>query len=97
MATAFITTDGHRDTLEIAGESRFDLYDLNIDKPEPLVPRHLRFTIRERMDATGQVLVPLHEDDVAAASAARLRPHRSISKLKLPAIRPVLSTPRGMN
>lgn len=68
VPTAFITTDGHRDTLEIATESRFDLYDLFIDKPEPLVPRKWRFTVRERMDASGQVLLPLDEGDVAAAA-----------------------------
>lgn len=68
--TAFLTTQGHRDTLEIATESRFDLYDLHIDKPEPLVPRARRFTVAERMDAAGQVLVPLDEDGVVRAARA---------------------------
>ena len=61
---AFVTTEGHRDTLEIGNESRFQLYDLFIDKPRPLVPRELRMAVRERLDAAGQVLVPLNEEDV---------------------------------
>ena len=40
--TAFLTTDGFRDTLQIMTEGRFDVYDVNIDLPEPLVPRELR-------------------------------------------------------
>jgi N-methylhydantoinase A len=69
-AVAFLTTAGHRDTLEIATESRFHLYDLAIEKPRPLVPRELRFPVRERLDAAGEVLQPLDEGDVAAAGAA---------------------------
>ncbi|MFO0986926.1 MAG: hydantoinase/oxoprolinase family protein [Alphaproteobacteria bacterium] len=65
---AFLTTAGHRDTLEIATESRFHLYDLNIVKPEPLVPREWRLPVRERLHVSGQVLEPLAEDDVRAAA-----------------------------
>jgi N-methylhydantoinase A len=64
--TALLTTEGFRDTIEIRHENRFEQYDVNIDLPPPLVPRRLRFPVRERMDARGQVLVPLDEEAVAA-------------------------------
>src|ERR1041384_2171342 len=48
--TALIATDGFRDVIEIANESRYDQYDLTIEKPRPLVPRALRFTVAERVD-----------------------------------------------
>jgi N-methylhydantoinase A len=69
---ALITTEGFRDTIEIRHENRFEQYDINIDLPPPLVPRRLRFPIRERIDATGKVLVPLDEaavDGIAARLA----------------------------
>ena len=59
--TALITTAGHRDALEMAFENRFEQYDVNIDRPLPLVPRELRFTVPERMNAKGEVLRPLDE------------------------------------
>src|SRR5215469_3065867 len=62
--TALITTDGFRDVLALGNESRYDQYDLNIVLPEPLVPRHLRFTVRERLDNEGRVLLPLDEGEV---------------------------------
>lgn len=62
--TALITTDGFRDVLALGNESRYDQYDLNIVLPEPLVPRHLRFTVRERLDNEGRVLLPLDERGV---------------------------------
>ena len=64
--TAFITTEGFRDILEQGYEKRFDHYDLMIDRPQPLVPRTLRLTIRERLAANGEVLVPLDESAVDA-------------------------------
>lgn len=66
--TAFITTEGFRDILEQGYEKRFDHYDLMIDRPQPLVPRTLRLTIRERLAANGEVLVPLDESAVNAIS-----------------------------
>jgi N-methylhydantoinase A len=60
-ATALIATDGFRDTLAIADEGRYDQYDINIDKPTPLVPRAWRFTVPERMDVDGKVRRPLEE------------------------------------
>ena len=66
--TALIATEGFRDTLEIADESRFDQYDVFIEKPKPLVPRELRLTVKERIDVTGQVQVALDEDGVRRAA-----------------------------
>jgi N-methylhydantoinase A len=62
--TALIATDGFRDVVEIADESRFDQYDINIVKTPPLVPRELRFTVQERMDVHGQVRLALDEGAV---------------------------------
>ena len=62
--TAFLTTDGFRDTLQIMTEGRFDVYDVNIDLPEPLVPRELRLEVPERMSAKGVPLKGLDEDAV---------------------------------
>ena len=59
--TALLTTEGFRDTIEIRHENRFEQYDVNIDLPPPLVPRRLRFPVRERIDARGRVLVALDE------------------------------------
>ena len=64
--TALITTEGHRDVLEMAFENRFEQYDVNIDRPSPLVPRRWRVTVPERMNAAGQALVPLEREAVAA-------------------------------
>ena len=57
--TALITTKGLRDSLEMAYENRFAQYDIAIDRPDPLVPRHLRWPVTERLNAAGEVLVPL--------------------------------------
>jgi len=59
--TALIATEGFRDVVEIADESRFDQYDINIVKTPPLVPRELRFTVPERMDVHGAVRLALDE------------------------------------
>jgi N-methylhydantoinase A len=64
--TAMIGTDGHRDTLELAYEDRFSEYDVFIEKPAPLIPRDLRFTVPERVNAKGEVLLALDEAAVAA-------------------------------
>src|SRR5580704_5852771 len=65
--TALITTLGFRDTIEIRHENRFEQYDVGIELPAPLVPRRLRFPVRERIDARGRVLIPLDEADVQRA------------------------------
>ncbi|CCD85219.1 Hydantoin utilization protein A [Bradyrhizobium sp. ORS 285] len=64
--TALIATSGFRDVLDIGTESRYDQYDLSIDKPKPLVPRALRFTVPERVDAHGDIRLPLDEAAVRA-------------------------------
>jgi len=51
-----ITTEGFRDVLEIQRSYRDELYNLQWDKPKALVPRHLRLTIDERLDANGTIL-----------------------------------------
>ena len=64
--TALITTNGFRDVIEMRTESRFEQYDLNLVLPEPLLPRQMRYTIKERVDATGNVLIPLVRAEVEA-------------------------------
>ena len=64
--TALITTEGFRDSIEIGYENRFDQYDILIEKPKPLVPRPLRFGVPERLDARGEVRLPL---DIGALEA----------------------------
>jgi N-methylhydantoinase A len=62
----FIATRGFRDILELRRSSRPDLYDLFQDGPGMLVPRRHRFEITERIDAQGQVITPLAEDELLA-------------------------------
>lgn len=66
-ATGLLTTAGHRDVLEMAFENRFEQYDVNIDRPTPLVPRHWRLGIEERIAADGEVLMPLNEVQLMSA------------------------------
>ena len=65
-ATGLLTTKGFRDAVEIGREHRYDLYDLFIDLPAPLVPRDRRLELDERMLSDGSVLTPLSDDDVLA-------------------------------
>jgi N-methylhydantoinase A len=64
--TALITTQGFRDVIEMRTESRFEQYDLNLTIPEPLIPRQQRFTLLERVDAQGEVLIALERAEVEA-------------------------------
>ena len=64
--TGFVATRGFRDLLELRRSSRPDLYDLFQDAPGVLVPRRHRFEITERIDAQGQVVTPLAEDELPA-------------------------------
>lgn len=59
--TALVTTAGFEDVLAIGRQARPALYDLNAVRPAPLVPEELRFGIRERVAATGEVLEELEE------------------------------------
>ena len=70
--TGFVTTEGFRDLLEIQTGIRPVLYDLQFQKLPPLVPRHLSFGVPERLDARGDVLTQLDEEE-ARRVAERLR------------------------
>lgn len=61
--TAFITTEGFRDVLEMRTENRFEQYDLNITLPKPLIARPDRYTLNERVGSKGQVLKALDLDE----------------------------------
>ena len=62
--TAFLTTEGFRDILEMGYEKRYDHYDIYLEKPPPLVPRKYRLPVRERISAEGKVLVELDHNQV---------------------------------
>lgn len=64
--TALLVTEGFRDVLEIGRQARPSLYDLRRMPPAPLVPRELRFTVRERMGPDGEI-EPLDEQSLADA------------------------------
>ena len=59
VRVGLIATEGFRDVLETGTEQRYDMYDLTAKHAEPLVPRNLRRTVRERVGWDGEVLVPL--------------------------------------
>jgi N-methylhydantoinase A len=69
--TALVTTRGFRDVLEIARQSRQELYRLDVPpRPAPLVPRHLRLEVTERVLADGRIAVALAEDELPALVTA---------------------------
>jgi N-methylhydantoinase A len=65
--TGLLATAGFEDVLEIGREQRYDLYDLEMRRPEPLVPRRLRLGVRERTDATGTIVEPVDAASLAHA------------------------------
>ncbi len=65
--TGMITTAGFRDALEMGREARYDIYDLGIRMPPPLVPRRRRMEVNERIGFDGEILTPLGEAEVAEA------------------------------
>ena len=67
--TALLTTEGFRDAVAIGTEHRYDMYDIFIEKPEPLVPRNLRYGVRERVFDDGSVVVELDEGQVRSIAA----------------------------
>ncbi|MCY3626303.1 MAG: hydantoinase/oxoprolinase family protein [Gammaproteobacteria bacterium] len=71
--TALLTTAGHRDILEMAFENRFEQYDVNIERPRPLVSRKLRIPIEERMNAQGEIFTSLSMESVDRALDAVVR------------------------
>ena len=68
--TALVTTAGFRDVLELRRLRIPHMYDPFWRKPDPLVPRRLRFELAERMTAEGEVLAPVRDDEVRALAAA---------------------------
>ncbi len=70
--TALLTTRGFRDILEMAKEMRYDIYDLLMVLPEPLVPRPLRLEVTERLNGRGEVVEPLRLDELADLKATIL-------------------------
>jgi N-methylhydantoinase A len=67
---ALLTTEGHRDIIEMREGLKPDRYDLRSPPPEPLVPRERRFGVRERLKASGEVLTPLDAGSLGDAIAA---------------------------
>jgi N-methylhydantoinase A len=65
--TGLLTTKGFRDIIEARKEKRYDLYDLGLELPAPLVPRRYRIGVTERLDNNGEILTPLDENEVDAA------------------------------
>ena len=69
-AVGLITTEGYRDVLEIGNELRYDTFDLQLERPAPLVERRLRKPVGERIGADGGVALPLDETAVREAAAS---------------------------
>ena len=72
--TALLTTEGHRDVLEMAFENRFEQYDVNIDRRPPLIDRSLRVGVRQRHAFDGEEIIPLDYEQLAS-SVRRLSEH----------------------
>ena len=68
-STALLTTAGFRDSIEIGREARYDLYDLMLEKPQPLVPRYLRFDVPQRTLVDGSTFTELDVDFVERLAA----------------------------
>src|SRR5262249_9040524 len=73
--TALVTTKGFRDAVEIAREHRYDMYDLYMQRPRPIAPRHLRFEVDERVLVDGTVRRAIDPSEVRQL-AKRLRAER---------------------
>src|SRR5690606_5532781 len=68
VRAGLIATKGFRDVLEIGRLRTPNMFDLQWEKPEPLVPRRYRLEVEERIAADGSIIVPLSESDVLAAA-----------------------------
>jgi len=80
VETGFVTTDGFQDMLRIRNEGRYDLYDLNIKYPDPLVARANSFGAKERIAADGTVVTQLEEGAVREiAGRLKARGIRSVA------------------
>jgi N-methylhydantoinase A/oxoprolinase/acetone carboxylase beta subunit len=62
-----LTTRGFKDILELRNEQRYDVYDLFLSYPDPIVPRYLRHEVTERMAGSGEPVTPVSPEDIAAA------------------------------
>ncbi len=69
VKTALLTTEGFRDVVAIGTEHRYDMYDIFIERPDPLVERGLRYGVRERMLDDGSVTLGLDEEQVRLIAA----------------------------
>ena len=67
VTTGLITTAGFRDVLEIGRQTRPHLYDLQVQKVQPLVPREWRVEVVERLNERGEILIPLDESSLENA------------------------------
>ncbi len=80
-----LTTEGHRDVLEMREGLKDDRYDLRQPPPEPLVPRELRFGVHERIRADGRIETPLEPQALDAAIEALQRAEVEFGRGLLPA------------
>jgi N-methylhydantoinase A/oxoprolinase/acetone carboxylase beta subunit len=80
VVTALLATRGFRDVLEMRNELRYDVYDLQIEYPKPLVPRSLRLEVGERVSAEGEVLErPQREELAGLVARMRMQGVRSVA------------------
>jgi len=82
-ATGLVTTEGFRDVLIIGRQKRYEIYDLYIDKPRPLLRRSEIVEVRERMSHDGEVLTPLDAASVERAIDALLASGREAVAISL--------------
>ncbi len=85
---ALLTTEGHRDVIEMREGLRPDRYDLRSPPPEPLVPRERRFGVRERLKASGEVLTPLDDRIARRGDCRRQKIRRDLGRGLLSAFLP---------
>lgn len=71
--TGLITTKGFEDVLEIGRELRYDIYDIRLSVPEPLVPRNLRKGITERINYKGEIITPISTEEIASVVSQLVR------------------------
>src|SRR5258708_127833 len=91
--TGLLTTAGFRDVLEIGRERKYELYDLFIEMPKPLVPRPLRREAMERLAADGSVEKKLDVDAAFAAVAQLVEPGVASLAVCLPHVREAKRVP----
>ncbi len=63
-SVCLVTTSGLEDVLEIGRQNRTDIYDITADRPSPLVPRTNRIGVRERVDSSGSIVLPLNDTEI---------------------------------